>query len=477
MNQQVFLKSLCAMALMGCLFTGCSNEDDPVPTPPTSDDVTQPEETPDLSTYVIGASVTASGNTTNVLLTSESLREGSISTVGNGLVNDGATYWVFFQNQYLYALTYNQGNAGTTRLFTLDQQGNLQKRSAEYEVKRFTTYGTYDRYVMTASTGDGPTAWNDANGYTPQVFLFSYLDPVAETFTTNDTNDEAYLSENFLGNGEYVTLAGILERDNKIYTAAIPMGLSQYGTKDGNGKWILPGNEDLVKIESGGSGSGAYEKDELLLTQYPNSCWVAIFDNADMRTKKIIRTDKISYAAGRYRSQYYQMIWAADNGDIYVFSPSYAKTVSDVRQQTTLPAGVVRIPKGSTDFDDYYCNLEAQANGCSFLSTWHIADDYFMLLMYDRPLTEASPVANRLAIFKASEQRLTYVTGLPDVSTISGYGKEPYVEDGQAYVTLTFNEGGGNPAIYIIDPATATATKGLTVEATQISCVGRLESI
>ena len=308
MNQQVFLKSLCAMALMGCLFTGCSNEDDPVPTPPTSDDVTQPEETPDLSTYVIGASVTASGNTTNVLLTSESLREGSISTVGNGLVNDGATYWVFFQNQYLYALTYNQGNAGTTRLFTLDQQGNLQKRSAEYEVKRFTTYGTYDRYVMTASTGDGPTAWNDANGYTPQVFLFSYLDPVAETFTTNDTNDEAYLSENFLGNGEYVTLAGILERDNKIYTAAIPMGLSQYGTKDGNGKWILPGNEDLVKTESGGTASGAYEKDELLLTQYPNSCWVAIFDNADMRTKKIIRTDKISYAAGRYRSQYYQMI-------------------------------------------------------------------------------------------------------------------------------------------------------------------------
>ena len=50
MNQQVFLKSLCAMALMGCLFTGCSDEDDPVPTPPVSDDVTQPEETPDLST-------------------------------------------------------------------------------------------------------------------------------------------------------------------------------------------------------------------------------------------------------------------------------------------------------------------------------------------------------------------------------------------------------------------------------------------
>ncbi len=38
------------------------------------------------------------------------------------------------------------------------------------------------------------------------------------------------MSENFLGNGEYVTLAGILERNNKLYSAAIPMGLSQYGS-------------------------------------------------------------------------------------------------------------------------------------------------------------------------------------------------------------------------------------------------------
>ena len=97
---------------------------------------------------------------------------------------------------------------------------------------------------MTSSTGDGPTEWNDENGYTPKVFLLSYLDPAAETFTTNDTQNKAYLSENFLGTGEYVTLSGMLEHNNKIYTAAVPMGLSQYGTKDQNGKWVLPGNED-----------------------------------------------------------------------------------------------------------------------------------------------------------------------------------------------------------------------------------------
>ena len=48
------------------------------------------------------------------------------------------------------------------------------------------------------------------------------------------------MSENFLGNGEYVTLAGILEQNNKLYSAAIPMGLSQYGSAtDGENGYFL----------------------------------------------------------------------------------------------------------------------------------------------------------------------------------------------------------------------------------------------
>ena len=466
MKKNFFLTGLFATAMAGLTLTAC--DDDPsIGGGDGGDDDNNAE-------YVIAASVTASGNTTNVLVNAESLDEGTVTTINNGVVNDGATYWVFFKEQYLYALTYNQGEAGGTRSYIMDASGELKKRSAQFGVKRFTTYGIYDKYIMTSSTGDGPTEWNDENGYTPKVFLLSYLDPAAETFTTNDTQNKAYLSENFLGTGEYVTLSGMLEHNNKIYTAAVPMGLSQYGTKDQNGKWVLPGNEDLVKKESGGSNSSAYKKDELQWTQYPNECWVAIFDDATMTSKKLIKTDKISYAAGRMKSQYYQMIWAADNGDVYVFSPSFAKTMTDARQKTTLPAGVVRIPSGSTEFDDYYCNLEALTNGNSFLRSWHIADDYFMLLMYDRPLTETGYVANQLAIFKAGDKKLTYVTGLPSTDQISGFGNEPYVEKGNAYVTVTFNEGGGNPAIYKINPATATATKGLTIEATQVSGVGKL---
>lgn len=132
-----------------------------------------------------------------------------------------------------------------------------------------------------------------------------------------------------------------------------------------------------------------------------------------------------------YMAENYQSIWAADNGDVYVFSPSYAKTLADVRQQTTLPAGVVRIKAGTRVFDDnYYYNLEEQSGGRSFLRCWHAGGSYFLLRMYDRPFSQSGYVANQLAVFNGNNGKLTFVTGLPAVETITDFGKTPYVEDG-----------------------------------------------
>ena len=423
--------------------------------------------------YVLATQGTFTGNTTNALVTASNLDSGVVGMT-DGLVNDGASYWVFYGDKYLYGLTYNQGNAGTTRSYVMNDDYTLAARPAEYAVRRFTTYGIYDRYIMTFSTGDGPAEWADANGFIPKSFLVSYLDVEAETYTTNNTLEEHYLSENFLGNGEFVTLAGIEEVDGKIFSAAVPMGLSQYGVKAEGGKWIREGYADLVKTEAGGSGSGAYKEGELQWTQYPDECWVAIFEDETLAERKLIRTDKISYACGRNKSQYYQMIWTAESGDVYVFSPSYAKSMADERQQTTLPAGVVRIKAGTEEFDpNYYVNIEALTNGISFLRTWYIGGSKFLMLMYDMPLAPATTMtATRLAIFDVESASLTYVEGLPSAERISGFGTAPYSEDGKCYIAVTLTD--DYPAIYAIDAATAVATKGLTVEATQIGGIGRL---
>ena len=285
------------------------------------------------------------------------------------------------------------------------------------------------------------------------------------------------MAENFLGNGEYVTLSGFEEANGKLYSGIVGMGLSPYGSAIDGGKYIREGYEDLVKTESGGTGSGSYKKGELPGTQYPDECWVAIFDNETLGGRKLIKTDKISYPCGRFRSQYYQCVWAADNGDVYVFSPSYAKTLTDKRQQTKLNAGVVRIKAGTTEFDpNYYYDLEAQSGGVSFLRCWHAGGNYFLLRMYDRSFTQSgTPVANRLAVFNGDNGKLTFVSGLPEADQISDFGKMPYVADGHIYMPVATSD--GYPAIYKINPATATATKGLTMEVNTATAVGRLSML
>lgn len=461
MMKRLLTKNLLFAAAAAMVFASCSSDDDNgAVTPPAND----------VKPYVIAATVTMSNNSTPVLLTASSLDEGVVSPVNQGTVTDAASYWVFHGTDYLYGLAYNQGNAGLTRSFVMGDDYSIIARDKEYAVNRFTTYGIYDKYIITTSTGNGSAEWADANGYIPKMFLVSYLNTEAETYRSN-VADKKYLAENFLGNGEYVTLAGFQQRGKQLFAAAVPMGLSQYGAAADSGKWVkFP---DLVKTEDGGSNSSSYKKGELQWTQYPDECHIVIFDDETLSSKKIITTDRISYACGRNKSQYYQMIWATENGDIYVLSPSYAKTMADSRQQTTLPAGAVRIKAGEDNFDSsYYVDIEALSGGRSFLRSWYVGNGHMLLQMYDAPFTPGgkAPTALSLAILDVNEGTLEFVEGLPE--TLSAFGKAPFMENGFAYMPVTTTD--GYPAIYRIDPSTATAAKGAVIEVTSLDGVGKL---
>ena len=465
MNKKLLLGAFLALTAPLAL-TSCSDSEE------TTDAASGAGQTGGTARFVFATTVQGSNATSYVLLTGTSLDEGTLSPVNNGLLNDGATQWVFHKN-FLYALQYNQGNAGTTRSYVLGADGQMKARDTEYRISRFSSYGTYGDHILTIATGESANVV-DGNGYRAKMLNVTYLNVRSETAATNTVTDQQpYLMENFLGNGEYVTLAGAEQSGSLLYCGAIPMGLSQYGAAYGGGQWIRPGFEHLVHSEAGGSGSGAYEAGELVGTQYPNECWVAIYDGDNFLNPTLAKTDRISTPTGRYRSQYYQTVWAAENGDIYVFSPSYAKTMTDPLQQTTLPAGVCRIPAGSKQFDDYYCNLEAQADGKSFMRCWPAGGNCFLMMMYDRPLTQSGFAATDLAIFNAGTKKLTYVSGLP--VGISSFGKTVYTHNGGVYIPV--NVENGYPTIYRIDPATAQATKGVVIEgASDITGFGYLET-
>ena len=469
-----------SLTLAGAL-TSCSDDtvDTPTPTPPTVTDSTDVATGPGISALNDYAIVATTSDVNSIVQTGN-LNTGSVTSVNNGLQTGAGTTWLFWRDKYLYRLQYNQGNAGVTSSYRMGADGRVEERDMQYNITRFVTYGTWGDNVITASAIDTDESissdvfLNDSTVYAKGLGIV-YLNAEAETKT-----EKVVPCENFLGNGEYVTLAGIVEAGGKLYTSVVPMGMSQYGVAKYYGKTEADGIHikypDLIKTESGGSGSGAYEAGELQWTQYPDEAWVAIYDNDRFENPTLIRTDRISYACGRFKSQYYQTIWPDSAGNVYVFSASYAKEMADPRQQTTLPSGVVRIKAGTAEFDpSFYFDIEQASGGYQMYRCWPISGDYFLLQMYTGSnLSKAGKT--RLAIFKGGDApSFRYVEGLPADDLISSLGSTPYAEQGVAWMPVVTNDG-RQPALYRIDAATATATRGLEVEASSISAVGRLKA-
>ena len=335
---------LCVFAAAFCLSGGvfvasCDDVDNPVDNPSTDGE----------TAYVVAATV----GEASYLVAVSSLDEGTVSTKGKGTEVIGGTYWVYKGLDYVFALVYNKGGAGTGASYYLGADGKMKEKYT-YTFNRITSYGTWGDKVVTVSTGDSSQKDDEQN--VAQALLFNYLDA-----TDGSQEEGTLIAENFLGNGEKVTWAGLVEANNKIYTSVIPMGMSKYGIKAWPDKVT---DQELITKADGGSGSGAYTAGVIPSTQYPDNAYVAIYSGTNFNgTPVIATTDKIGYACGRMRSQYYQTIWAADNGDVYVFSPGYGRTAvssSDLKKVTgKKPSGVMRIKAGATDFDpDYYVNFE-----------------------------------------------------------------------------------------------------------------------
>jgi hypothetical protein len=462
MNQNyLFRAGIAVIGLCATALTSCSSDSETVIADGTSDDALAAS-----SKYVIAASVDNAAS----LVTADAIRSGAVSVKGNGVEVDDGAYWIFKDGKSLFRLTYNQGSAGIGSSYYLDANGRLQEHLV-FDCQRFSTYGTYGDYVITASTGN--TTVTDAAGNYAQGFLFNYLDG-----TTGDLSSRTVVGENFLGNGEKVCFAGFVEKNDRLYTSVIPMGMSKYGIA-AHPEYVT--DAALIAAADGGSASSSYVAGEIPSTQYPDSAFVAIYPSADFTVQPVIaRTGKIGFASGRMRSQYYQTIWAADNGDIYVFSPGYGRlTTSDASLQRVsgqLPSGVVRIKAGDTDFDaDYYVNIEELGNRHPLYRCWPISGDAFLVQFYTNGLTSKGENTLELGVFHGNSGTLTMVTGLPSTDVLTSFGTNPYAEDGVIYMPVVTSDG-RNPAIYCIDAATAVATRGIDVEAESIKAIGKLTS-
>jgi muconolactone delta-isomerase len=366
--------------------------------------------------------ISATSEDGSYLVQAEDIASGQVSIIGNGLEAESGSAWVFYNDQYVYRLFYRQGDPAQASAYELDANGKLKVRANTFQLpSRYTTYGVFDKYIVTAVA---VTQTDDTPG-----LQFNFLNVNDQSLTT-----KTIAGGNFTGNCETANLSGILEVGDKFFS----------------GVCTTPA------VNAGGS-TGT-------LTEYPDSVWVAIFDK-DLNCI-IARDGRLSYSTGRYRSGYHTNLAKDDKDNVYVFSSAYDN-------RTTKPSGALRIKNGETRFDpDYFFDIQTLANGRHLFKVWHITGDYFLLQMYNTPNQTAEAVWGVLAVVDVVKKMYREVTGLPALDKISSIGSTPYTENGKIAIPVVSTD--AYPHVYIIDPATASAIKGLEIVAEGAGAVGKL---
>ena len=418
MSRKKMYLTLLAAALLPAFFS-CEKDD-------TKDEDTQIDEPrkdePPVETQSYQYVIVATSQDGTYILQADSITSGQISIVGNGIETEAATAWIFYNEKYAYDLVYKQGDPAEVAAYELDANGKLQRRLNTYQMpSRYTTYGYFGDYVVTA------VSVTQADG-TPGL-SFNLLDVNTQTITEKVIN-----SGNFTGNGETANLSGILEVGDTFFS----------------GVCTTPA------VNAGGSAG--------TVTAFPDSVWVGIFDK-DLNCT-VLRDDRLSYATGRYRSGYHTNLAKDENDNVYVFSSAYDS-------RTTKPSGALRIKKGETRFDpDYFFDIQSLAGGRHLFKVWHISGSYFLLQMYNTPNQTSEAVWSVLAVVDVEKKTYAEVSGLPALESITGIGSSPYAGDGKIAVPIVSKD--EYPHIYIIDPLTAVATKGVEIVAEGVAAVGKL---
>ncbi|MDR2383366.1 MAG: DUF4374 domain-containing protein [Prevotellaceae bacterium] len=377
--------------------------------------------------------LSVNGESAAYIMLTDNLATGELSITNNvkTLEQTGHT-WIFDKDPSVaVGLIYQQGDPGIGLGFSIKEDGTLNEPANFQISSRFTSYGFFDKYALTSVGGITPADNADRSDYV----TFNFID-LTSGFALQE---KTIPTLNITGNGQQATFSGVVDMGNGEFLT----GLVVSQPKDPS--------------QTGGASSGAIT--------YPDSCWVAAFD-ADLNLKRIYRSDKLSYSSGRFRSQYYSQIGKADDGNVYIFSGSYEST-------TTKPCGALRINKNATTFDEsYYFNIEEKTGGYNFRKVWHIAENYFMLEIYDSIVPTATGTAAQYGIVDVAAKTFKWVTGIPANKKITGTGL-PMAYAGKMYFPIV--EEGVSPTVYIIDPATAAATKGVSITgASSLNAIGRL---
>lgn len=376
-------------------------------------------------------------NGTEYIMQTNSLTAGNLDIRNNIMELPQTEYTWVFNNHDAIGMVYQQQFAGLGYGLHWTSDDSQFSKLDEFRIDtRFSNYGFFNNQLLTSVGGQV-----SADGKRNDGATFAFW---------NITNDGVKLdhtktiwTEDITGNGQQVTFSSIIDNgDGTFLTAMVQSAFHQTGTGDGSSIGDV---------------------------KYPDSVWVAKMDK-DLNILKVYRDDRISYAAGQYRSQVLHEVFKTNDGTVYVFSNAF-------NTATSRKAGALRINKGAEEFDkDYYFDIQTPADGYKFRRVWYITDSKFLLEIYNEKNINTMTVGHQFAIVDMASKKFTWLSGIPTKNLITSgteTGGVPMYADGILYLPIT--QFGQDAAIYQVNPETGVATKGISIKGvTEIRTLGKL---
>lgn len=406
--------------LGAALLTGCSSDDDA--TNPDQDGGNPTAE----SQYLITATPTTAGSegVADYILTTNDLTQGSVTTDGNGVEQDGSYRYYETHNNKFFSFLYGQGNPGAVTTYQLDGKSKLQKLS-DFQAETVQAFAPVNDDILMMKIS--------RNTESPYAYWYQ-LDTETSRFTAEGQINTQELADK--ENGEIAFISWITQVGNKVYLPYFTMKACC------NDVWG---------------------------TDYPDEANIAVYSYPEMKLETVIHDERSSFI-GRY---FTNGLSVDENGDAYAFSSAIATANGEIN--TTKPSSVTRIKAGTQEFDqDYLFDIEAASGGYYLTDHTYVGNGKVLGILLNEK-TSSYATGNRFAVIDVHNQTFEWITGLPSPESILNVtnGMNTYVSEDKSNIFVGITTESGS-FIYNIDITSKTATQGVEVEGGQITAINKL---
>ncbi|MCE7063354.1 DUF4374 domain-containing protein [Dyadobacter sp. CY343] len=397
---------------LGLSIAACTDENTSEPTPDP--------EPGTSSRYVVASTPVGSSGVADYLLTTSDLTQGTISTIGNGIEQDGSYRYYLTLKGKFFSLLYGQGNPGAVTTYSMDDKGKLEKIS-DFQSETVQIWSTAGDDLLTFKvprSGNENASWFRINADQSKIVAEGQLNIVK-----------------LAGNGERAHYTWATQVGDKIFAPYMSI------------KGVAP---------------------DAFGTAYPDSSWIAVYSYPSMQLDKVIKDNRTSFFGSYGKNG----LSVDEAGDIYAFSPSVA--TNSGKQTSTKPSAIVRIKKGTTEFDkSYLFNVQEKSGGKKVIAHTYLGKGKALLYMLVDGNNQYGPV--KLAIADLYNQTFTWITGAPEsiVSSSAAYNNNTISADGKTVYVGSNTEAGS--WVYVIDIEQATARQGLKVEGGAITAIVKVK--